>query len=277
MAEAGAPAIADGTRRALFRVLAPGTGGHHYATLREHGEGPTRFTLEVRRGLVWSFTEPVLVVRGEASEGGGLVLSVAGASGPGESVGRVRGGDLAAFASEALRIAAGRLGVEAGAFEAATHVDLGESGTLGVEAPVRQRSSELIAAMGERLAEARHPSAAGTAAPTGASAPGPGGPSLPTAAPEGDRRVSSAPAPPGAAAEAERTVPSTPRPSAGPEPTVRPAPRPATAAERPVAAAPTSPAAGTPAAREEQTARSPGLLGRFVGWLRRAARAAFGR
>jgi hypothetical protein len=254
---------------AVFRLHAPAAGGHHYATLREHAEGETRYTLELRRGLVWGFGEAIFVV---AASGMGEAEHpvVVQASGEAEDSGRrLPAGDLPAFARVALRLAAARLGVEVEDFGVATHVDLGETGTLGIEPAVRERSqslleqaqAEAVAAKGAAprvAASAEEPPASPTVTPGSATHPE-------AAGPRPDAAVIPGGEPTGAGATDRPATSAAPgAPSAPPAPVRRPSPR------QPVAPDPGTAAGGDAASR-------PGLLGRIVGWLRRAARAAFGQ
>jgi hypothetical protein len=261
-------------------------GTHHYATLREHASGPSRYTLELRRGLVWGFTEVLLVVAVEApAAGAGAQALVVHAAGERAVAGRsVPEGDLAAFAREALQIVAGRLGVEAGAFEAATHLDLGEAGTLGVEAAVRERSMALL---GEAVARRAVREATPAGADPGIGPVAAGRPQAYTVGPSGR----GAPATPLGDAEAGVSVTASAT-SPAPGQAAHAAPRLVPAkAGGPAAPLPASPTAGrtSPDSGEGRTAVPPvsaadgaaeepvrGLLSRVAGWLRRVARAALG-
>jgi len=237
---AGVPRSAEGERRALFRVHLPGAGGHHYATLREHLAGPLRFSLEVRRGLVWGYTEAVLLVTAEApAREGDPCAVVVHVSGGRTATGRnAASDDLEGFAREALAVAGERLGVAPAAFVAADHVDLGEAGTLGLDAELQRRSAALLTRAAESPA-ARIPE------------PGP---------------VSGSLAP----------VPATPGPAVAAARDLSPSP---VATPNIVAASVSDDVPSAPAAPGPEPGPPPRttLLGRLVGWLRRAARAALGR
>jgi hypothetical protein len=222
------------------------------------------FTLELRRGLVWGFTEAILVVSAEPSRAEGRCeVVVVHASGERRDTGRsVAAGDLGAFAREALFLVADRLGVEPGAFIAATHLDLGETGSLGVEPRVHERSASLLE---QALASLQAPSGPLPKAPAPlprgvAAAPDPGPGETPVAAPAASGGEAPGPSP----SPAPRTANA---PVAGPAETPSPAP----GAVGPVATGP------VPGGAEPTAAPQLGLLGRLVGWLRRAARAALGR